>query len=81
MNQLEGQVRIPSGCAISAVISRDGKKMTGERVAAGMIPMHDRSNGLGLALPATEFIRSIGIFMRFTSFSIRYPQRKRAKRC
>lgn len=47
MNQLEGQVRIPSGCAISAVISRDGKKMTGERVAAGMIPMHDRSNGLG----------------------------------
>ena len=29
---LEGQVRIPSGCAISAVISRDGKKMTGEKV-------------------------------------------------
>ena len=44
---LEGQVRIPSGCAISAVISRDGKKMTGESIAESMIPMHDRSNGLG----------------------------------
>ncbi len=44
---LEGQVRIPSGCAISAVISRDGNKMTGESIAESMIPMHDRSNGLG----------------------------------
>lgn len=43
----EGQVRIPSGCAIAAVISREGKRMTGERIIAGMLPMHDRSNGLG----------------------------------
>ena len=45
--KIEGQVRIPSGCAISAVISRDGKKMTGEGIMKSMIPMHDRSNGLG----------------------------------
>ena len=44
---LEGQVRIPSGCAISAVISRDGNKMTGEGIINSMVPMHDRSNGLG----------------------------------
>ena len=43
----EGEVRIPSGCAISAVISRDGNKMTGEKIIESMIPMHDRSNGLG----------------------------------
>lgn len=43
----EGQVRIPSGCAISAVISREGHKMTGEKLIESMIPMHDRSNGLG----------------------------------
>ena len=43
----EGQVRIPSGCAISAMISRDGNKMTGEAIMKSMIPMHDRSNGLG----------------------------------
>ncbi len=45
--KLEGQVRIPSGCAISAVISREGKKMTGESIIESMKPMHDRSNGLG----------------------------------
>ena len=28
----EGQVRIPSGCAISAVISREGRRMTGEKI-------------------------------------------------
>lgn len=43
----EGQVRIPSGCAISAVISREGEKMTGEKIIESMKPMHDRSNGLG----------------------------------
>ena len=43
----EGQVRIPSGCAISAVISKDGERMTGERIIESMLPMHDRSNGLG----------------------------------
>lgn len=43
----EGQIRIPSGCAISAVISKDGKRMTGESIIESMRPMHDRSNGLG----------------------------------
>ena len=43
----EGEVRIPSGCAIAAVISRDGKRMSGEAIRRAMIPMHDRSNGLG----------------------------------
>ena len=43
----EGEVRIPSGCAIAAVISKEGKKMTGEAIVGAMKPMHDRSNGLG----------------------------------
>lgn len=47
MKLLEGQIRIPSGCAISAVISKEGKKMTGEKIIESMRPMHDRSNGLG----------------------------------
>lgn len=45
--QREGDVRIPSGCAIAAVISKEGKKMTGESIVNSMKPMHDRSNGLG----------------------------------
>ena len=43
----EGSIRIPSGCAIAAVISREGKRMTGETIVRAMKPMHDRSNGLG----------------------------------
>ncbi len=45
--KVEGQVRIPSGCAIAAVISKEGKKMSGEMITNAMKPMHDRSNGLG----------------------------------
>ena len=45
--KLEGEVRIPSGCAIAAVISKEGKRMTGEPIVESMKPMHDRSNGLG----------------------------------
>lgn len=43
----EGQVRIPSGCAIAAVISKEGKRMSGDLIIEAMKPMHDRSNGLG----------------------------------
>ena len=47
MKPLEGQVRIPSGCAISAVIAKDGARMSGRTVIESMKPMHERSNGLG----------------------------------
>ncbi|MBO4433036.1 MAG: hypothetical protein J5852_05840 [Clostridia bacterium] len=43
----EGEVRIPSGCAIAAVISKSGERMTAEKIIEAMKPMHDRSNGLG----------------------------------
>lgn len=45
--KLEGEVRIPSGCAIAAVISKKRNKMTGKSIIDAMKPMHDRSNGLG----------------------------------
>ncbi len=45
--QREGQVRIPSGCAISAMISLKGAATTGEAITKSMVPMRDRSNGLG----------------------------------
>ena len=43
----EGQIRIPAGCAIAAVISKEGARMTGEAIINAMRPMHARSNGLG----------------------------------
>lgn len=62
MGLLEGQVRIPSGCAISAVISREGIKMTGEKIIESMKPMHDRSNGLGGGFAA------YGIYPEYSEF-------------
>ena len=43
----EGQVRIPSGCAISAIMNRKGARFSGERIIRSISLMHDRSNGLG----------------------------------
>ena len=43
----EGNVRIPSGCAISGVIDRTGKRMNGEAMIKSISVMRERSNGLG----------------------------------
>ena len=43
----EGEIRIPSGCAISGIISKSGKNINGERIVKSISVMHDRSNGLG----------------------------------
>ena len=43
----EGQVRIPSRCAIAEVISKEENRELEEKIIEAMKPMHDRSNGLG----------------------------------
>ena len=43
----EGQVRIPSGCAISGIFSRSGEPIPGGTIVRSIAVMHDRSNGLG----------------------------------
>ncbi len=43
----EGQVRIPSGCAIAGIFDRSGKRFSGEAIVRSISTMHDRSNGLG----------------------------------
>lgn len=43
----EGQIRIPSGCAISGLFDKSGKLFSGEAMIRSMSVMHDRSNGLG----------------------------------
>ena len=47
MLQKEGQIRIPSGCAISGVISRTGRMINGSEMITSISTMHERSNGLG----------------------------------
>ncbi len=78
MNTMEGQIRIPSGCAISAVISRSGEKMTGEKIINSMKPMHDRSNGLGGGFAA------YGIYPEYREFyalHIFFDERATRKNC
>ncbi len=44
---VEGEVRIPSGCAIAGVFHKKGGTIGGDMIIRAMEPMHDRSNGLG----------------------------------
>ncbi len=74
----EGQVRIPSGCAIAAVISREGIPMPGDVVAKAMEPMHDRSNGLGGGFAG------YGIYPEYKEFyalHLFYDERATRKNC
>ena len=75
----EGQVRIPSGCAIAAVISRDGNKMSGEMITNAMKPMHDRPTVSAAVLPATVFIPNTKIFMPCISFTTSARRAKAVK--
>lgn len=43
----EGQTRIPSGCAISGIISKSRQPICGDQIVKSIAVMHDRSNGLG----------------------------------
>ncbi len=43
----EGQMRIPSGCAISGMFAKDGRPIGGGEIIKSIAMMHDRSNGLG----------------------------------
>lgn len=40
-------LRIPSGCAISGIFSKSGKRFSGEDIIKSIRIMHERSNGLG----------------------------------
>ncbi len=45
--QKEGEIRIPSGCAISGIFSKSGRPIGGQAIIDSIANMHDRSNGLG----------------------------------
>jgi glutamate synthase domain-containing protein 1 len=43
----EGEFRNLSGCAISSIFSKKGKRFSGDQIIKSIAVMHDRSNGLG----------------------------------
>ena len=74
----EGQVRIPSGCAIAAVISRDGGMIPGDLIVSAMKPMHYRSNGLGGGFAGYGIYPDYKDFYAFHMF---FDNRDRRKEC
>lgn len=74
----EGQVRIPSGCAISGVFYKSGKRVSGDGIVKSMSVMHDRSNGLGGGFAA------YGIYPEYKdyyAFHIFYDNASSKKEC
>lgn len=47
MLQREGEIRIPSGCAIASIFDKTGARSDGSDIIKAISVMHDRSNGLG----------------------------------
>ena len=43
----EGTFRNLSGCAISGIFSKSGKRFSGQKIIDSIAVMHERSNGLG----------------------------------
>ena len=74
----EGNVRIPSGCAIAAVISKSGRRMTGSSIIEAMKPMHDRSNGLGGGFAGYGIYPE---YREFYAFHMFFDSRDTRKKC
>lgn len=74
----EGQVRIPSGCAISGIISTDGNRFNGEDIIKSIAVMHDRSNGLGGGFAAYGIYPE---FKEFYAFHVFYNDEKAKDEC
>lgn len=71
-------MRIPSGCAISALISKNGNRMSGETIMKSMVPMHDRSNGLGGGFAGYGIYPE---YKEFYAFHIFYNDNEARVRC
>lgn len=72
----EGQVRIPSGCAISGIIQKQGKpEINGQQIVDSIAVMHDRSNGLGGGFAGygiyPEYADSYALHIFYDDFSAR----------
>ncbi len=74
----EGEIRIPSGCAISGIFSKSDRKIGGEDIIRSIAVMHDRSNGLGGGFAG------YGIYPQykdFYAFHVFYENRDAKKEC
>ncbi len=75
---IEGQVRIPSGCAISGMFAKSGKRFSGEAIIDSIAVMHDRSNGLGGGFAAYGIYPE---YKDFYAFHVFYDDTSAKKEC
>jgi glutamate synthase domain-containing protein 1 len=66
--QREGEIRIPSGCAISGIMNKKGQVFSGEDIIKSIALMHDRSNGLGGGFAAYGIYPEYADFYAFHMF-------------
>jgi len=76
--QHEGQIRIPSGCAISGIVNKTGKRVSGEVIINSITVMHNRSNGLGGGFAAYGIYPE---YKDFYAFHIFYDSVSAKKEC
>ncbi len=77
----EGEVRIPSGCAISGIISKSGKNINGSEIVKSIATMHDRSNGLGGGFAGYGIYPQYADYYAFHVFYDGNKAREECERC
>ena len=78
IEMIEGQVRIPSGCAISGIFNKDGRRISGDSIIQSIAVMHDRSNGLGGGFAAYGIYPE---YKEYYAFHIFYDNTSSKKEC
>ena len=78
--QREGQVRIPSGCAISGIMNKKGKRFSGEDIMKSIALMRDRANGLGGGFAAYGIYPQYKDFLRPAYFLRLYGRENKERR-
>ncbi|MBT9139530.1 MAG: Glutamate synthase (NADPH) large chain [Dehalococcoidia bacterium] len=76
----EGDIRIPSGCAISGFINRKGNTVSGEQIIRSIALMHERSNGLGGGFAAYGIYPEFRDYFAFHLFYENHAVREETER-
>lgn len=74
----EGTFRNPSGCAISGMFSKAGRRFSGEQIINSIAVMHDRSNGLGGGFAAYGIYPE---YAEYYAFHVFYDDKTAKKEC
>lgn len=78
MTLREGEIRIPSGCAVAGILNRSGRSFDGHSIISCIANMHQRSNGLGGGFAAYGIYPE---YPRHYALHIYYDHQKAREEC